>query len=93
MEPGANKSEQEKSEEGEDEGELSHFPCSRYSPPPPPPQLFRPTLPYLNALNRLSFQSVMINRAYFILLIFLAGHMKPTVTTTCQRENCESFFS
>ena len=59
---------------------------------PPPPQVFRPTLPYLNALNRLTFQSVMNNRAYFILLIFLAGHMKPTVTTTCQRENCEFFF-
>ena len=36
MEPGANKSEQEKSEEGEEEGEISHFPSSRYSPPPPP---------------------------------------------------------
>ena len=34
MEPGANKSEQEKSEEGEEEGEISHFPSSRYSPPP-----------------------------------------------------------
>ena len=69
------------------------FPTSLLPGIPPPPQLFRPTLPYLNALNRLTFQSMMINRAYFILLIFLAGHMKPTVTTTCQRENCESFFS
>ena len=56
-------------------------------------QLFCPTLPYLNALSRLTFQSMMINRAYFILLIFLAGHMKPTMSTTCQRENCEFFFS
>ena len=35
-----------------------------------PLQLFLPTLPYLNALNRLTFQSMIINRAYFILWIF-----------------------
>ena len=34
MEPGANKSEQEKSEEVEEEGEISHFPSSRFFPPP-----------------------------------------------------------
>ena len=70
MKPGANKSEQEKSEEVEEEGEISHFPSSRFSLPPPPLQLFLPTLPYLNALNRLTFQSMIINRAYFILRIF-----------------------
>ena len=30
MKPGANKSEQEKSEEVEEEGEISHFPSSRF---------------------------------------------------------------
>jgi len=68
VEPGANKSEQEKSEEVEEEGEISqHFLSSRFFSPV---QLFSPTLPYLNALNSLTFQSMMINRAYFILLIF-----------------------
>ena len=63
MKPGANKSEQEKSEEVEEEGEISHFPSSQFFSPL---QLFLPTLPYLNALNRLTFQSMIINRAYFI---------------------------
>ena len=67
MEPGANQSEPEKSEEVEEEGEISHFLSSRFFSPL---QLFCPTLPYLNALNRLTFQSMMINRAYFMLLIF-----------------------